>query len=107
LGASFYEHNLTIIQDEPDLQVSLDDLLNTRFKSTPIIFNRGAAMDFVLSLSNREKKKISLENCFRLGYRHGFQRYPWRSDSFELTQASPDQLNMVYFQYLISLSRNQ
>lgn len=105
-GASFYEYNLSIVQDEPDRKVAFQDLLNTTFKSTPYIYNRGGAVEVSMSLSNREKKPISIGNCFRLGYRHGFKSYRWKSKSFQLLDAPVDNLNMLYFQYMISISRN-
>jgi len=105
-GASLYEYSLSIVQNEPDRQVAFQDLLNTTFKSTPYIYNRGGAIEVSMSLSNREKKSISFGNCFRLGYRHGFKSYRWKSKSFQLLDAPVDNLNMLYFQYMISISRN-
>ncbi len=105
-GASLYEYSFVLIQDEPNRQVGFQDLFTTSFLSTPVISNKGGAFDVTVSLSNREKKPVSVGNCFRLGYRRGFTSYQWKSQSFDLLGAPKDQLDMVYFQYLISLSKN-
>ncbi|HOY16600.1 MAG TPA: hypothetical protein PLC89_04875 [Haliscomenobacter sp.] len=107
LGASLYQYAISIQQEEPDRQVNFNDLLNTTFRRTPVLSNRGGAFDVAVSLTNREKRPISIENCFRLGYRRGFKRYKWKSESFQLINAPSDQLDMIYFQYLVSISRNR
>jgi len=106
VGASMYEYSFTFIKDEPNRKVNFQDLFTTSFLSTPVISNKGGAFDVTVSLSNREKKPVSVGNCFRLGYRRGFTSYQWKSLSFDLLDAPKDQLDMVYFQYLISLSKN-
>jgi hypothetical protein len=105
-GASLYEYSFILVQDEPNRQVGFQDLFTTSFLSTPVISNKGGAFDVTVSLSNREKKPVSVGNCFRIGYRRGFTDYQWKSQSFDLLGAPKDQLDMVYFQYLISLSKN-
>jgi len=105
-GASLYEYSFILVQDEPNRQVGFQDLFTTSFLSTPVISNKGGAFDVTVSLSNREKKPVSVGNCFRIGYRRGFTDYRWKSQSFDLLGAPKDQLDMVYFQYLISLSKN-
>lgn len=105
-GASLYEYSFILVQDEPNRQVGFQDLFSTSFLSTPVISNKGGAFDVTVSLSNREKKTVSVGNCFRIGYRRGFTDYQWKSKSFDLLGSPKDQLDMVYFQYLISLSKN-
>lgn len=105
-GASLYEYSFILVQDEPNRQVGFQDLFTTSFLSTPVITNKGGAFDVTVSLSNREKKPVSVGNCFRIGYRRGFTDYQWKSQSFDLVGAPKDQLDMLYFQYLISLSKN-
>lgn len=107
LGASLYEYSFALLREEPELDVALQDLGDTRFLSSPDIKTRGGAFDLSVSLINREKKKIALANCFRLGYRLGFGNYGWKSDFFTLRDAPKDRMNMLYFSYLISISRNQ
>lgn len=106
LGASMYEYSFIFTKDEPNRKVNFQDLFTTSFLSTPVISTKGGAFDVTVSLSNREKKPVSVGNCFRIGYRRGFTDYQWKSQSFNLLGAPKDQLDMVYFQYLISLSKN-
>lgn len=105
-GASMYEYSFILVQDEPNRQIGFQDLFTTSFLTTPVISNKGGAFDVTVSLSNREKKPVSVGNCFRIGYRRGFTDYQWKSQSFDLLGAPKDQLDMVYFQYLISLSKS-
>ncbi|AEE48042.1 hypothetical protein [Haliscomenobacter hydrossis] len=107
LGVSQFDYSIAFTQKEPTRQVDFDDLLYSNFNTSPRLRNTGGAYDFFISYMHREKRKIAIADYVRVGYRKGFKAYSWKTDYFQLLDAPMDQLDMVYFQYMISISRNK
>lgn len=72
----------------------------------PSLQLRNAYWDVNVEFSQREKRKRSVANVFRVGYRRGWQPDAWQSEAFQLRDAPRDRISQFYIQAGLYFSSN-
>jgi hypothetical protein len=83
---------------------------NTVFQATPnsvpSLSIRNDYVELALEYAQREKRKRTANNVFRVGYRMGTGKSAWRSDANTFTAPILERVNQFYLQYAVALSTN-
>ncbi|RRA99918.1 hypothetical protein [Larkinella rosea] len=104
LGSLHYEYSIFRATNQ---SVSFQNLLQySPPGSVPSLIQTTGFWDVNVEVVQREKRPNTFQWVSRFGYRRSFQRTPWRSDAFELTDAPKERMGQFYLQIGVYISRN-
>ncbi|GAB3039113.1 hypothetical protein [Spirosoma pulveris] len=81
-------------------------LQNNPSGNIPSLFISSSYWDVNIEVSQREKRRHTLQWVSRFGYRRSFTADTWQSDAYQLINAPSDRVSQFYAQLSLYISRN-